>query len=421
MLLGCIADDFTGAADVANTLSREGMRTIVLIGVPRGPIPPAHDAAVIALKSRSCPAERAVEESIAALHWLRKRDCRQILFKYCSTFDSTDKGNIGPVAAALATVLGTDLVPFCPAFPATGRTVVHGHLFVNGRLLAETGMRHHPLTPMADSDLRRVLARQAGRAVGSLDLDRVRDGVGAIRAELHRERENGQGFIIVDAMQEADLRVLGRAFADLPLVTGASGIAMGLAADLASRGLLTTADRAWRGQSGPAVALCGSCSETSLEQVARHRDQGFATLAIDVDALINGRLTAADAANWAMGYKDRLPLIYSSAPPARLRALHDRHGRDLCARKLDEFFAALASVLVEAGVARLVVAGGETSGAAVAGLGLNALEIGPEIAPGVPAMRGGKDLVLTLKSGNFGGSDFFARAASVLETMHDNW
>ncbi|MFN3613733.1 MAG: 3-oxo-tetronate kinase [Rubrimonas sp.] len=416
MLLGCIGDDFTGSSDLANTLARQGMRTTLFAGRPTGPAAPDVEAGVVALKSRSVPAAEAIRLSLEALDWLRAQGCRQFLFKYCSTFDSTDEGNIGPVAEALAEALDASAGPivFCPAFPAAGRTVVHGHLFVGDRLLSESGMEHHPLTPMTDPDIRRVLGRQAKRAVGHADYATVALGAEALRRRLDSEAGTGRPLVVVDALSDADLATIGAAADGLPLITGGSGVAMGLPANFRRAGLIGRTAAAWRGETGPAVALCGSCSVMSRRQIAAHMASAPA-FEVDADAVISGALTPGAVADWAL-VQTGLPLIYSSAEPGTVAAVQARHGRERAAAALEGFFAELARRLRAGGVRRLITAGGETSGAVVEGLDLTTMQIGPEIAPGVPAMRAGDDLVVALKSGNFGAEDFFARAADVLAT-----
>ena len=408
MLLGCIGDDFTGSSDLGLTLSEAGMRTVQYVGRPEGSADPGVEAGVVALKSRSIPAADAVRLSLDALDWLRAQGCEQIVFKYCSTFDSTPQGNIGPVAEALADALGARRVIVCPAFPATGRSVYQGHLFVGDRLLSESGMENHPLTPMTDPDLRRWLARQCEGTVGHVPAADVLAGSRAIRARMDAEDAAGHRLIVADAIADADLMALGEAAAGLALVTGGSGIAMGLPANFADR-LLGEAG-AWEGQDGRAAVLSGSCSAATRAQVERHDGP---SREVTADALMAGEVTAQGLAEWMLA-QDGVPLAYSSADPGVVRAAQEKHGREATAAAFEGLFAEVSRALVEGGVTRLVVAGGETSGAVVEGLGLRELTIGPKIAPGVPAMRAGDRLVLALKSGNFGGPDFFAEAASVL-------
>ncbi|MCM2562084.1 four-carbon acid sugar kinase family protein [Lutimaribacter sp. EGI FJ00015] len=413
MLLGCIGDDFTGSSDLGNTLAKAGMRTVQYVGTPDEPAPAQVEAGIVALKSRSIPVQDAISQSLAALDWLRAQGCRQFLFKYCSTFDSTPEGNIGPVAEALAAALDARQVIVCPAFPATGRSIYLGHLFVWDRLLNESGMQHHPLTPMTDPDIRRWLSRQARGSIGHVDAAVVRQGAVAIRRALADEDSRGHRLIVTDAIVDDDLMALGQAAAELPLITGGSGIAMGLPENFRARGELAGCAVPWRGQAGPAVILSGSCSAATREQVDRHAARHPAR-ALDVGAIMAGDLDVAEYARWALA-QDGIPLIYSSADPAQVSATQERFGRERTATAIEAFFCDLAGALVQHGCTRLISAGGETSGAVVTGLNLAHLEIGPEIAPGVPVMRAGDNLVLALKSGNFGEVDFFAAAARVME------
>lgn len=412
MLLGCIGDDFTGSGDLANTLYKQGMRTVLYNGVPDEAATADIEAGVVALKTRSVPAQAAIDQSLKALEWLQQQGCTQFFFKYCSTFDSTPDGNIGPVADALADALSIDQVLVCPAFPGAGRTVYQGHLFVNDRLLSESGMENHPLTPMTDPDIRRWLAAQTRHKVGHVSAETVLAGADQIGAALRREREQGNRHVVLDAMCDADLLELGRAADGAELVTGGSGIALGLPANFQRRGLTSGAPEVWTGQSGKTVVLCGSCSIATRRQIETHRKSN-PVLEIDTAAVMAGNLQAADVADWLIE-ADGTPLAFSSAEPDVVRKAQQTYGRDNIANAIETFFAETARRLVNADIQSIVVAGGETSGAVVVGLGLDRLEIGPEIAPGVPALRGGPDLVLTLKSGNFGGPTFFAEAASTL-------
>src|SRR3954469_10943097 len=231
MLLGVIADDFTGASDIANTLAKGGLATVQFLGLPTKPAPETCEAGVVALKSRSIAAADAVALSIEAFEWLRAQGCRQFVFKYCSTFDSTPEGNIGPVGEALAQALGARGVPACPAFPTAGRTVYQGHLFVGDRLLSESGMENHPLNPMTDPDLRRWLSRQCREPVGLVAWGSVRQGGAAVRKALDAAAGRGERLAIVDAVSDEDLIAIGEACAEAPLVTGGSRLPPGLAAD----------------------------------------------------------------------------------------------------------------------------------------------------------------------------------------------
>jgi uncharacterized protein YgbK (DUF1537 family) len=411
MLLGCVGDDFTGSSDLANTLAKGGMRVTQYSGIPSGDAAPEVEAGVVALKSRTIPADEAVRQSLEALEWLAKQGCRQFFFKYCSTFDSTAEGNIGPVAEAMAKALNADRVIVCPAFPATGRSIYQGHLFVGDKLLSESGMENHPLTPMTDSDLRRWLRPQTTLGVGHVGAGIVGKGAEAIRAALQAEQDGGRTLIVVDAIHDADLMQIGTAAADLPLITGGSGVALGLPENFRRQGLLAGGGENWKGVSGRAAILSGSCSNATRGQVSRHRGPMMEIKATDV---ITGDMTGAKLAEWMLA-QDGVPLGYSSADPSVVREAQDAFGKDRIASAIEAVFAEAAVALTIGGITRLVTAGGETSGAVVEALNIEALEIGPEIDPGVPALKvAGRGLALALKSGNFGAPDFFAKAPSVL-------
>jgi uncharacterized protein YgbK (DUF1537 family) len=420
MLLGVIADDFTGASDIANTLARGGLAATQFLGVPSGAAEASCEAGVVALKTRSIEAADAVSQSLAALRWLRAQGCRQFIFKYCSTFDSTPKGNIGPVGEAIAHELGVRGVVACPAFPATGRTVFQGHLFVGDRLLSESSLRNHPLNPMTDADLRRWLKLQSRDPVGLVTRAVVAKGAPALREALHECAARGETLVIVDAVDESDLLAIGEACAEAPLLTGGSGIALGLPANFRKQGLARAGAIRVEGIDGPAAMLAGSCSARTLEQIARHQER-HPTLEVDATAILEGRLRPQDAVRFILARAGE-PLVFSSAAPEKVAELQQRHGRERVAGAIEEFFAHTARELVAQGTRRLVVAGGETSGAVVSALGLTQLQIGPEIDPGVPALyaRSGKGLGLALKSGNFGAADFFTKAASVIERGSGN-
>ncbi len=408
MLLGCIGDDFTGASDLANTLAKGGMRTTQYAGVPVTMADPSVQAGVVALKSRSVEPDEAVRKSLQALDWLLAQGCRQIFFKYCSTFDSTAKGNIGPVADALADALDAHKVIVCPAFPGTGRSLYQGHLFVGDKLLNESGMQNHPLTPMTDADIRRWLAPQTKYSVGHVGAQDVFAGQDAISAALERQHQAGHRHIVVDAIRDVDLYAIGKAARELPLITGGSGVALGLPANFGC----TPGAPPWTGQRGKAIALSGSCSIATRGQVAQHKADHPAR-EINAADVIECRLTATDVVSWLMDQTD-LPLVYSSADPAVVKDVQTKFGRERSATALEAFFADVAQQAVAGGATRVITAGGETSGAVVEGLKLNKLDIGPEIDPGVPALRAGENLVVALKSGNFGSADFFAKADAML-------
>ena len=425
-VLGCIADDFTGATDLANMLTRGGMRTLQTIGVPvdGDPALPAADAVVVALKSRTIPAADAVAQSLAALDWLKSRGCRQFLFKYCSTFDSTDAGNIGPVAEALMERLGAELAIACPAFPENGRTIYNGHLFVGGDLLSDSPMKDHPLTPMKDASLVRVLQRQSRGRVGLVPYAVVRRGADAIRAAFARLRHDGVRLAIADALQEADLLALGEACRDHALITGGSGIALGLPANFRVAGLPLApgSAAAMPRLGGYAAVIAGSCSKATQAQV-QYMQARCPSLRIDPAALAADPGVIAGAAAWAAERLPRGPvLVYSTATPEEVRGAQTALGAGRAAELVEGALAAIARQLVDRGVRRLVVAGGETAGAVVSALDVRALAIGPQIDPGVPwtlTVTGAGDalpsIALALKSGNFGTEDFFLKALGLLD------
>ncbi|MBI1171816.1 hypothetical protein GC209_10460 [bacterium] len=424
MLIGAVADDITGATDLCLMLSREGLRTVQVIGLPNaGQVLPEADAVVIALKSRSIPADEAVAISRTAARALRDAGAGQILFKYCSTFDSTDAGNIGPVAEALMTETGCDLTIACPSFPATGRTTYKGHLFVNDQLLSDSPLKDHPLNPMHDANLVRVLGRQTKLPVGMVPISTIWQGEAAVRAAFAAQRAAGTRILIVDTLEDEDLRTIGAACSDMALVTGGSGIGLGLAANFVRSGQVAARapSKSMAAPEGRSVVLAGSCSVATRGQIAAARAAGLPTLVLDVDALAEGRQTPQTLADWAMSQPaTAIPVLYSSAEPAVLQAIQARMGQHASGALVEATLAQVAQILATSGFARFLVAGGETSGAVVAALGVSMLEIGPEIAPGVPWTRsiGTPDLALALKSGNFGAEDFFLKAWSLLEPAH---
>ncbi len=416
MLLGCIADDLTGATDLALMLTRNGMRTVQVIGVPGADTPvDGMDAVVVALKSRTNPAEEAVRWSLASADALLQRGARQLFFKYCSTFDSTDQGNIGPVAEALLDKVKGEIALVCPAFPANRRTVYLGHLFVGDVPLHESPMKDHPLTPMRDSNLVRVLQRQTRLKVGLVPYSVVDQGADAIRHTLAEAAGNRTRFAVVDAISDRHLVAMGTAAADHALITGGSGIAMGLPDNFARKGLLQKSEPGGRmsAAKGRALIISGSCSEATRGQVRVAETAGLPSFKVDPLAIARGELAAPDMVSWALKQSaDRPVLIYSSDEPANVRAVQTELGREAAGALVERELAATAKALVDKGFTRLIVAGGETSGAVVGALGVSAIEIGPEIDPGVPWTRSmdGRNLVLALKSGNFGAPDIFLKA-----------
>jgi uncharacterized protein YgbK (DUF1537 family) len=404
-LLGAIADDVTGAADLCSTLSREGMRTMLVFGRPSARELPEADAVVVALKSRTAPVAEAVRVSADALEWLCGLGVRQVFFKYCSTFDSTPHGNIGPVADALLDALDERLTVVCPSYPENGRTVYQGHLFVGDRLLSESPMARHPLTPMTDSDLVRVLESQTARTVALVPHTIVAAGATAVARALDEFREADVAYAVVDALEDAHLREIGVACAGLRLVTGGSGVARGLPANFGFRsGARAAASRA----GGPAAVLAGSCSQATSEQVLQMAAR-FPALKLDplappdVDALADEAVARS---------KEGPVLVYSTAAPDEVAHIQATLGVEESSTLVESLLGALARRLVDAGVQRLVIAGGETSAAVLQALGIDTLSVGEEIAPGVPWLTspGDPPLALALKSGNFGGQNFFLEA-----------
>lgn len=408
MILGCIADDFTGATDLAGMLVQQGVPTVVLPGVPSGSAPAGAQAAVVALKSRTAPVEDAVRDSLTTLRWLKAQGAQKFYFKYCSTFDSTPRGNIGPVIDALMDELDTDYTVACPAFPANGRTVYLGHLFVGDVPLDESSMRSHPLTPMDDANLVRVLARQTPSRIGLISRPVVAAGSQAILARMAEHRAAGIRVAVADAIEDGDLTALATACADLPLVTAASGLALGVASTLP----LVDTVPAQLPEFGDAQAvLAGSASRATAAQIEEMK-LAHPAFEIDPAALLAGRDVVASAMSWA------IPRL--AAGPILIHTAAQRSESASAAEGLEATIAAIAVRLVEAGVGRMVVAGGETSGAVVGALGVRALHIGPEVSPGVPwtyTTDGRQPLALVLKSGNFGTEDLFTRAFEVLSDV----
>lgn len=412
--LGCIADDFTGATDLANNLVRAGMRVVQTIGVPDAPLDAQADAVVVALKSRTIAPAEAVAQSLAALQWLKAQGAEQIYFKYCSTFDSTPEGNIGPVTDALMQALGTGFTVATPAFPDNKRTVFKGYLFAGDVLLNESGMQDHPLTPMTDPNLVRVLQAQTQKKVGLVDYQTIAQGADAVRARFAALQAEGVGIAIVDALANADLVTLGAALKGMPLVTAGSGVAIGLPANF---GIAPDSQAAaLPAAEGRQAVVSGSCSVATNQQVAEFIATGRPALAIDPLRIAEGADVRGEALAWA---KDKLAsgpvLVYSTAEPASVRAIQGRLGVEKAGAMVEETIAGIARGLVELGVRQLVVAGGETSGACVQALEIAQMRIGAQIDPGVPwchalSPAAPQGLHITLKSGNFGTPDFFTKA-----------
>ncbi|SHH17474.1 3-oxo-tetronate kinase [Pollutimonas bauzanensis] len=413
--LGCIADDFTGATDLANNLVQAGMRVLQAMGVPPGPLSADVDAVVIALKSRTVPSAEAVEDSLAALRWLQEQGAGQIYFKYCSTFDSTKDGNIGPVTEALMDALDTDFTVATPAFPENKRTVFKGYLFVGDVLLHESGMQNHPLTPMTDPNLVRVMQSQCRRKVGLIDYSHVQQGPAAVRQRIADLRRAGVGIAIVDALTNHDLASIGSAFKDMPLLTAGSGLAIGLPQNF---GISPGSQAAVLPAPGGARAVVsGSCSVMTNAQVAAFIKSGRPAFAVDPARVAAGEDVANGILSQALPLLDGGPvLVYSTADPGSVKAVQEKLGAAQAGAMIEHVIAAIARGLVEGGVGQLIVAGGETSGACVQALGISQMQIGAQIDPGVPwchahtDIPGNQGIHIALKSGNFGGEDFFEKA-----------
>ncbi|MEM9359566.1 MAG: 3-oxo-tetronate kinase, partial [Pseudomonadota bacterium] len=412
MLLGCIADDLTGATDLALTLTRGGMRTVQVMGVPEDPDRYAgFDAVVIALKSRTNPVEEAIEWSLKSCDVLLGAGAQQIIFKYCSTFDSTDKGNIGPVAEALMEKLDAELAVVCPAFPTNKRTIFHGHLFVGDLLLSDSPMKDHPLTPMRDANLVNVMQRQTKLKTGLVPYEVVEQGAEAIKEAFASAIADNNKFTVIDAISDRHLTSIGEAIADHKLITGGSGIALGLPENFARKGLLQKSDatKPMEAKPGRSLILSGSCSEATRGQVAKAVLSGMPALRVDALDLAAGKTSSQDMVAFANEQTGDGPvLIYSSDTPEVVATVQEQLGREAAGSIVENALSETAKELVKGGFTRIIVAGGETSGAVVNGLGVDAIEIGPEIDPGVPWTRSLDDdgLVLALKSGNFGAEDF---------------
>ncbi|MGO7371318.1 3-oxo-tetronate kinase [Rhizobium ruizarguesonis] len=423
ILLGSIADDYTGASDLANTLTKNGLRTVQTVGIPDPSLAlPDVDAVVVSLKIRSVPASDAVAAAASAERWLRQRGAGHVLYKICSTFDSTDAGNIGPVTEALSDAAGGGGVLVTPAFPETGRTVYLGHLFVGGQPLNESPLKDHPLNPMHDANLVRVLTRQSRNAVGLIDLAAIAAGPGAVKARLDALCKAGVTAVIADAIFERDLETLGEIALETPVSTGASGLGLGLARALVRSGRIssggaTTAD-AIRPVGGLSAIVAGSCSKATLRQLDI-AERSMPVLRLDPERLLAGPDEIAAAISWAGDRISAGPVVVAaSAAPETVSRLQSLYGREATGHAIETATSIITAELVERGVRRLVVAGGETSGAAVDRLAIPAFLIGPEIAPGVPVLRtvgnAQGDMLLALKSGNFGGEDFFTAALAMM-------
>lgn len=408
--LGIIADDFTGASDIASFLVENGLRTVQMNGIPQRPLPDGVDAVVISLKSRSNPVDEAIAQSLAALDWLRAQDCRQFYFKYCSTFDSTAQGNIGPVTDALLDALGEDFTVISPALPVNGRTIFNGYLFVGEVLLNESGMRNHPITPMTDASLIRLMDAQSRGKTGLVACPDVAQGAARVRERFAELRRDGYRYAVLDSVDNAQLAILADACADLKLLTGGSGLGAYVAARLSGG---KKGSDAFVPRKALTVALSGSCSVMTNKQVAAY--QAIApTRFVEAERCIHeGDAYIEELYQWAVAHLggEYAPLLYATVPPDELKAIQQRFGVEKASHAIEQTFAALAVRLKGQGVRNFINAGGETSSIVVQQLGVDGFHIGRQIAPGVPWLRVlDDDLYLALKSGNFGSEDFFAHA-----------
>ena len=408
--LGVIADDFTGASDIASFLTENGLRTVQMNGIPVRALPDGVDAVVISLKSRSIAAQEAIAQSLSALQWLQAAGCKQFFFKYCSTFDSTAAGNIGPVTDALLDALGEDFTVISPALPVNGRTIFNGYLFVGQVLLNESGMQNHPITPMRDASLPRLMDAQARGKTGLVAYPDMVQDAAHVRDCFARLRADGYRYAVADSVDNAQLAVLAEACRDLRLVTGGSGLGAYLAA-LLSGG--KKGDNAFVPKKGATVVLSGSCSVMTNKQVAAY--QAIApTRFVEAERCIHeGDAYIEELYQWAVAHLggEYAPLLYATVPPDELKAIQQRFGVEKASHAIEQTFAALAVKLKAHGVRNFINAGGETSSIVVQHLGVDGFHIGRQIAPGVPWLRVlDDDLYLALKSGNFGSEDFFAHA-----------
>ncbi|MBK0094597.1 four-carbon acid sugar kinase family protein [Erwinia sp. S63] len=413
MRLGVIADDFTGATDIASFLVQNGLPTIQFNGVPQGHDDVSAQAIVISLKSRSCPAQQAIDQSLAALAWLQQQGCDRFYFKYCSTFDSTEHGNIGPVTDALLAALGETQTVISPSLPVNGRTVYQGYLFVADQLLSESGMRHHPVTPMTDSNLVRLMTRQAKGQAAMINAAQLDKGAEAVREQLGELKAQGINYVVLDALNEQHLLTQGEALKETVLVTGGSGLAIGIARAWATQQQNSDAEQAGRPQGERAVVISGSCSQMTNRQVQAYRQQAPSHEVLVERCFDDAEGYAQELCDWvaANNQQPLAPLLFATADAQQLQAIQQQYGAARSSEAVEHLFAAVTRELKSRGWQRFIVAGGETSGVVAQSLGVTAFHIGPMISPGVPWVRDiQQPLSLALKSGNFGDEQFFARA-----------
>ncbi|MCW6033918.1 four-carbon acid sugar kinase family protein [Pantoea sp. JK] len=413
MRLGVIADDFTGATDIASFLVQNGLPTIQFNGVPESHDELSAQVIVISLKSRSCPTHQAIDQSLAALKWLQQQGCDRFYFKYCSTFDSTELGNIGPVTDALLAALGETQTVISPSLPVNGRTVYQGYLFVADQLLSESGMRHHPVTPMTDSNLVRLMTRQAKGKAAVINATQLDQGADAVRAQLDTLKAQGINYVVLDALHEQHLLTQGEALKEMCLVTGGSGLAIGIARAWATQQQNSDAEQAGRPQGERAVVISGSCSQMTNRQVQAYRQLAPSHEVLVERCLDNAESYAQELCDWVEAHHqpDLAPLLFATADAQQLQAIQQQYGAARSSEAVEQLFAAVTRELKSRGWQRFIVAGGETSGVVAQSLGVTAFHIGPMISPGVPWVRDiHQPLSLALKSGNFGDEQFFARA-----------
>ena len=419
--LGCIADDFTGATDLASMLARSGVNVSLRIGVPLSTPENTAEIEVIALKTRSISASKAIEESLSALKWLNEAGAKKYFFKYCSTFDSTAEGNIGPVSEALMNELKVDQTIYCPAFPENGRSIYMGNLFVGQKLLSESSMKDHPLTPMNDSNLMRLLSAQVSRRVGLADRIIVNSGVNSLKEKLISLKENDVPHVIVDAVADTDLDIIASACQDMDFITGGSALAMPLAEFYKASGKISANDNSFMNKklNTGSIILSGSCSEMTIIQVKNFIQRGAAAFQLDpIDLAENGVKKVLD---WLSSQDfTKNIIIYATSDPDTVKKVQAELGVDMAGKIVEQGLSECAIAARELGIKNFIIAGGETSGAITKALNVRQLDIGIEIAPGVPWTFSGKrnnQIALSLKSGNFGSEEFFTEALSKLENL----
>ena len=419
--LGCIADDFTGATDLASMLARSGVNVSLRIGVPLSTPENTAEIEVIALKTRSISASKAIEESLSALKWLNEAGAKKYFFKYCSTFDSTAEGNIGPVSEALMNELKVDQTIYCPAFPENGRSIYMGNLFVGQKLLSESSMKDHPLTPMNDSNLMRLLSAQVSRRVGLADRIVVNSGVNSLKEKLISLKENDVPHVIVDAVADTDLDTIANACQDMDFITGGSALAMPLAEFYKASGKISANDNSFMNKklNTGSIILSGSCSEMTIIHVKNFIQRGAAAFQLDpIDLAENGVKKVLD---WLSSQDfTKNIIIYATSDPDTVKKVQAELGVDMAGKIVEQGLSECAIAARELGIKNFIIAGGETSGAITKALNVRQLDIGIEIAPGVPWTFSGKrnnQIALSLKSGNFGSEEFFTEALNKLENL----